>query len=496
MRAGLRSVLGAVGLRFKEPEPDGWYWFDTYAVEDFWGSPAYAYYIKEEDLGMEGWYVVELRVMRQRLSKKNPSNLCREYIVAIVARTEIKDPTGNGFLIFERVKDRKPTMGWDPEGAHPDRKNERWIFEDKKAYQARPSDEDFLRYKQFSNNPRLRFMHVDRVRICARPWLYETDEIVAVLKLPLPQVDLTPTITTMTPRTISGSETKPKCEWLFVWELIYIAKMLNRCRELYQIFPKTCHWLPGMMINIVRIWTGASLELRHRDGKRSAKVPPMQDMLDWFEQRQLVMQRQKPKDREKEDYSDVMRIIKTPRNNTVRILVQQCWDYVTTQDVLGMFEKLELQERQRQAELNRQLAEDMAKMRKRTDEKIRQIYAQKDKEIMEQQRAKDKKKSALDARPRKVRLEVKGPGEDRRVVEERAKRSSASAGERKSGEGSRTERKSGEGSRTEKKSGEGLKAEKKSEERSRVEGSGGTSGAGNHREPGKVATGKSRAKPT
>lgn len=334
MRSSLRSVLGAVGIKPKQKEPDGWYWLDTYPVEDFWGSPTNVYYIKEEELGLDAWYVVELRVMRERLPKKAAPKTCREYIVATVARTETKDPTGNGYLTFERVKYRKPTTGWDPRGAHPDRTRERQIFEERKPFDARPSEADFVKYRQYVSNARLKYMHVDRVRISARPWLYETDETVAILKLPAPELDATPTMATMTPRAFSPSTSQPKCKWLFVWELVYIAMRLNRSRELFQIFPNTCHWLPGMMIHIVRVWTGSMLELRHRDGKRSIQIQPGQDMLEWYEQQQQqIIQRQRQKDKEKEDYSDAVRIIKTPRNSTIRVLVEEYWEYCTNEDV-------------------------------------------------------------------------------------------------------------------------------------------------------------------
>lgn len=328
----LRSVLGAVGIRPKQKEPAGWYWLDTYPVEDFWGSPCFAYYIQDQALGLDAWYVVELRVMREKLPKKDPPKTCREYIVATVAKTETRDPTGNGYLIFERVKQRRPTLGWDVRGAHPDRTREREIFQERKAVSGRPWDMDFSKYLNFTFNARLRYMHVDRVRISARPWLYETDEVVAILRLSPPELDATPTATT--PRQSMPSTTQTKCRWLFVWELVYIATRLNRSRELFHIFPDTVHWLPGMMIHVVRNWTGSALELRHRDGKRSVQIGSDEDMPEWYERQQSVMQRQhKQKDKDKEDYSDVIRVIKTPRNITLHVLVEEYWHYCTHEDV-------------------------------------------------------------------------------------------------------------------------------------------------------------------
>lgn len=98
-----------------------------------------------------------------------------------------------------------------------------------------------------------------------------------------------------------------------------------------------------------------------------------------------------------------------------------------------MFQELEMKEARRQAELNRQFAADLDKMRQKTQEAVKRIYARKDKEIMRQQEIRARQKALADARQRKVRVEEKGAQDRRAAVGQTA---GSSRGERKSGEGS------------------------------------------------------------
>ncbi|KXN83426.1 hypothetical protein AN958_01440 [Leucoagaricus sp. SymC.cos] len=449
MRAGLRSVLGAVGIKQKgppKPSPSA-HWFDEYTIADFWGQPFSMYYLQGEEHGLEAWYVVELRVMRQRLPKKDPPKTCREYVVATVAKSELRDPTGNGYLVFERIKDRRPTMGWDPAGAHPDRTRESEVFEERKPFESIYTDEDFEKYLDFTDRPRARYMHVDRVRIVAKPYLFEADETIAVISLPPPErkkqpevpadgektpTNTTPTNTTLNLLASSHAVTPtesdfffpegvvPKFPTLYVWELVYIAGCLNQAKELYHIFPNTVHWLSGMLIHICRAWTGADLVLYHRDGKGSVTIPATQEMQDWYEQQQRMMESKlKPKEREKEDYSDVVRIIKTPRNTTINDLVETYWGFGNDEDVIGYFEGLEIMEREHQMELDHETYLLVKKIDEGTEREVREIIERKAAEYKAEREEWLRGKALLAARQKKVRIANEKEDAARKELEEK-----------------------------------------------------------------------------
>jgi hypothetical protein len=303
---------------------------DIYPVEQFWGSPFCSYYIKGHELGLNGWYVVEIRLMRERWSTKSSPLVWREYVVATVAKMETRDPTGNGYLCFERSEEREPSPETLQGLEEPDRERETEIFVDKKPYTGRPYAKDYLKYLSYIRNPEERYKYVDRVRILANPWLQRDDMIVALIQLPPPELGK---VKSKTFRANSTMATKIKSEWLFVSDLVYIARELNRQRELYYIFPRTAHWLAGMIIHVIRIWTGAPVKLIHRNRKQSIKISPGIDMVAWHKSLQLAAGRDHSADKSKYDYADVLKVIKLPRNCTVRSLVDQYWHHCNTADV-------------------------------------------------------------------------------------------------------------------------------------------------------------------
>lgn len=326
------SVRSALGFKREddeeEEEEEELNCFDTYPVEQFWGSPFCSYYIKGHELGLDGWYVVEVRLMRERWSSKSSPLVWREYVVATVAKTKTRDPTGNGYLCFERSEEREPIPETLQGLEEPDRERETEIFVDKKPYTGRPYAKDYLKYLSYVKNPGERYKYVDRVRILANPWLHRDDVIVAFLQLPPPELGKAK------PKTLRGnSTTKTKSKWLFVCDLVYIARELNRQRELFYIFPRTAHWLAGMMIHVIRIWTGATVKLIHRNGKQSIKIAPGIDMVPWYKSLQLAAERDQATDKSTYDYDDVLKVVKLPRNYTVRALVEQYWHHCTTADV-------------------------------------------------------------------------------------------------------------------------------------------------------------------
>lgn len=327
------SVRSALGFKREDEEDDEeedeLNCFDVYPVEQFWGSPFCMYYIKGHELGLDGWYVVDLRLMREKWSPPKSAPLVwREYIVATVAKSETRDPTGNGYLCFERSEERGPMPDTLEGLAEPDRGRETEIFVDKKPYTGRPYPKDHLKYLSYVRNPAERYKYVDRVRILANPWLHRDDVTVALLEFPPPELGKAP------PKTLQGNSTiKAKCKWLFVSDLVYIARQLNRQRELFYIFPRTAHWLAGMMIHVVRIWTGAMLRLYHRNGKQSIKVAPGMDIVAWEKSLRLAAERDDRKDKSRYNFEDVLRVVKLPKNYTIRALVEQYWHYCTTADV-------------------------------------------------------------------------------------------------------------------------------------------------------------------
>lgn len=94
-----------------------------------------------------------------------------------------------------------------------------------------------------------------------------------------------------------------------------------------------------------------------------------------------------------------------------------------------MFEQIELKDIEMQGEVNRQFREELDKMRKKTQERVDRIYAQKDKEIFKkQQEIRAQKRALAEGRQRKIRVEEKSAegrksGEESRVQTSRGESS-------------------------------------------------------------------------